>query len=182
MSFDRDRLDRRSFGDPGEQLVFGRRQVRPADRAYQGLDNLGIEHRPAGGHGADCASQLIFGRHAILEQVGAPGGPLAEQGDGVLGVVELRQDHDPGAGMSLAHEPSGIDPLALESRRHTDVRDDHLRRKLLRACDQLFVVARHGDDIHIAGGLEQRAQALAHDQAVVGQQHADPSHLCKWTC
>ena len=55
------------------------------------------------------------------------------------------------------------------------------RPMLLRACDQLFVVARHGDDIHIARGLQQRAQALAHDQAVVGQQHGDPCHWHKWT-
>src|SRR5260370_2367378 len=68
-----------------------------------------------------------------------------------------------------------MDPLALERRRHTDVGDDHVGRELLRARDQLVIIAGRADNIDVSRHAQERAQPLAHDQAVVGQQHADPS-------
>jgi hypothetical protein len=64
--------------------------------------------------------------------------------------------------------------IALERRRHADVGDDHLGRELLRAGDQLVIVAGHADDVNVFGHAQERAQPFTHDQAVVGQEHADP--------
>src|SRR5260370_312633 len=63
----------------------------------------------------------------------------------------------------------------MERRRHAVVGDDHLGRELLRARDQLVVIAGRADNGDVSSHAQERAQPLTHDQAVVGQQHADPS-------
>ena len=48
-----------------------------------------------------------------FKQVRVAGGALGEQRDGVLGVVVLAEDHDTGAGMTLADLLAGVDALRM---------------------------------------------------------------------
>jgi hypothetical protein len=89
----------------------------------------------------------------------------------------LGEDDDPRAGVALARHQSAVDSLALERRRHPDVGDDHVRRELLCARDQLGVISGDADHVHIVSRTQQRAQPLAHDEAVVGEQNADSPHV-----
>ena len=89
---------------------------RPVTGVHQRLDDLGIEHRPAGRDLADGARELVALGDAVLEQVRVARGAVGEQRDRVLGLVVLRQDDHAGAGMALAHLLGGVDALALEVR------------------------------------------------------------------
>ena len=123
--------------------------------AHQRVDDLGVEHRAAGGHRADGLDQLVALGHPVLQQVGVAGGALGQQRDGVLGVVVLGQDHDAGAGVALAHLLGRLDALVLEGGRHADVGDDDLGLGLGGAGDQLVVVGGDADDLEV--GLRSRA-------------------------
>ena len=124
-----DRLDRLALGDHAEQFLLGREQAaRRDDRLQQRLDDRRVERGAAGGHAADRVGQLAALGHAVLEQVAVARRALGQQRDRVLGVVELRQHHDAGARVPLAHLLGRVDALAAERRRHPDVGDQHLRR------------------------------------------------------
>ena len=109
----------------------------------------------------------------VLQQVGVAGGALAQQRDGVLGVVVLGEDHHAGAGVALAQLLGRVDALALERRRHADVGDTTWGVGRLGAGDQLVVVGGHADDLEVGLEREQGPHALADDQVVVGQEHGD---------
>ena len=55
------------------------------------------------------AGELISFGHPILEEIGVAGGLFLEQGDRILGIAVLGQDHDAGAGMALRHPMGGLD-------------------------------------------------------------------------
>ena len=131
LAGDRDRLHRPALGDVAEQLLVLRRE--PAvvrDRLHEPVDDRRVERGAAGGHRADGLHQLVALGDAVLQQVGVAGRALAQQGDGVLGVVVLREHDDAGARVvALAHLLGRLDALALEARRHADVGDDDLRAR-----------------------------------------------------
>ena len=116
------------------------------------LDDRGVEHRSTGGHFANRPGQLVALGDAILEQVGVTGGAFGQQGDRVVGVVVLAEDHDAGAGMALADQLAGLDALAVEVRWHADVADHHVRRGSLGAGDETIVVLGVTDDLEIGSG------------------------------
>ena len=75
-----DRLDRPALGDLVEQLLVGGGE--PAvvgDRLHQRLDDLRVEHRPAGRDLAHGAGELVALGDAVLQEVGVAGGAVAEQ-------------------------------------------------------------------------------------------------------
>ena len=92
-------------------------------RLHERLDDLRVDHRPAGRDLAHGAGELVALGDAVLEQVGVAGGAVGEERDRVLGVVELREHDDPGAGVALADLLRRVDALLLEVRRHADVGD-----------------------------------------------------------
>ena len=78
--------------------------------------------------------------------------------------------------MDLADLLGGVDPLALEVRRHADVGHDHVGVQLGGAGDEAVVVL--GDANHLDVGIarQHRPHALADDRTVVGQEHRDRPH------
>ena len=58
---------------------------------HERFDDLGVEHRAAGGDLADGAGELVAFGHPILEEVGVPRCAVGEERDGVLRVVVLRR-------------------------------------------------------------------------------------------
>jgi len=68
---------------------------RAALSGEQGVDDKGVDDRPAGDHGPQRADQFIPVADPLLEQVGEPRGALPEEGPCVRGVRVLRQHDDP---------------------------------------------------------------------------------------
>ena len=151
-----DGLDGPALGHEAQELLLGVAQVAGVgDGMHHRLHDGGVEHRPSRGDGPHGPGQLVALGHVVLQEVRAPRRPFVEQRDGVLGVVELRQDHDAGAGMALADLVGGLDALVLEAGGHPDVGDDHLGGELARPGDELVVVGGGAHDLHV--GLERRA-------------------------
>ena len=155
----------------------------PVTGLHQRLDDLGVEHRPAGGDLAHGPGELVALGDPILQQVGVTGGAVAEERDDVFGVVELRQDDHAGAGVALAQLLGRVDALALERRGHADVGDQHLGLRLGRARDQLVVVGRRAHDLEVGLERQHRPHPLADDHAVVRQEDRDAppfGHAAMW--
>jgi hypothetical protein len=169
-----DRLDRLALGDHAEQLLLGGGE--PAgrgDRPDQRLDDRGIQRRAAGGHRADGVRQLVALGDAVLQQVAIAARALGQHRDRVLRVVVLRQHHDPGPRVALAHLFRRVDALAVKRRRHPDVGDQDLRLDGRRPADHLVVVGGHADHPQVGVPLDERADSLAQDQVVVCEEDVD---------
>ncbi len=151
-------------------LLVGREPLERPRRCHQRLDDLGIEHRPAGRdlvHGAD---QPVAVRDPLLQQVRETRGALGQQGDGVLRVVELRQHHDARAGLEAPYVFGGRDPFVGERRRHPDVGDDDVRPVLFGCRDKPVVVFCDRDDRQPGPHGQQRPDSFPHEDVVVRQQ------------
>ena len=151
-------------------------RVRPPGEttgADQRLDDRGVQRGAAGGHRADRIHQLVSLGHVVLEQVAVAGRALGQQRDGVLGVLVLGQDHDPGPRVPLAQLLRRVDALPLERRRHPDVGHEHLRVGGGRAVHQLVVVGGHAHHGQVGVPLDEGAHALADDQVVVREKDRD---------
>jgi hypothetical protein len=70
-----------------------------------------------------------------------------------------------------AFEHLGI--ASSRCRRHDDVEQDHVRLVQTRAADRVVARCRLVLDLDVVLGLEQRAEARAHDAVVVDDEHAD---------
>ena len=110
----------RSSSSGGERPPFD------GHRPQQRIDDGRIERVPAGGHGPDGVHQLVPLGDVVLQEVPVAGRALGQQGHGVLRVVVLGEDHDPGARMTLAHLLGRVDAFAVEGRGHPDVGDQDL--------------------------------------------------------
>jgi hypothetical protein len=169
-----DGLDRAALRNLLQEVLFvGGQAADTRHRVHERLDDLRIEHRAAGCDLAYRSGELVALGDAVLEQVRVAGGAVGEQRDRVLGIVVLREHDHAGAGMALAELLRGVDALPLEGRRHPDVGHEHLRRGRFGARDQLVVVAGRADDLEVGFHREQRADALAHDHVVVGEEDRD---------
>ena len=115
--------------------------------------------------GADRAHEL--GGLDVLEQVA--GGAGAQRGEELVVVAEARQHDDPRA-RALAQALQRAD--AVEPRHH-EVEQDHVGVGARGGVDRGLAVAGLGDDLDVVLEVEERAQALAHDRVVVGEQDAD---------
>src|SRR5256885_1208649 len=176
---DRNCLDRPTLGQHLEELFLIRREGGPLGGwAHQGLDNSGVDHRATGRDLADRTEQLVTVRHSVFQEIRVPSGSLAQQRDGVIRLVVLRQHHDPGPGVAFAHLLGGLDPLALEAGWHPDVGHDHLRRRRFGPVHQPVVIAGDADHLHVRSAADQRPHALADDQVVICQEYGDlrPGH------
>ena len=170
----RDGLDGPALRDHAEQFFLRGRQPPAGDHGSdQGLDDGRVEGGAAGGHRPDRVDELAALGDVVLEQVAVAGRSLGQQRDRVLRVLVLREHHDPGPRVALAHLTGGVDAFALEAGRHPDVGDEDLRLGGLGPADQLVEVGRHPDHLQVFTGVDEGADALAHDQVVVRQEDAD---------
>ena len=166
-----------------QQLLFRRAQVAGVgDGVHHRLHDGGVEHRPARGDGPHRPGQLVALGHVVLQQVRTPRRALVEQRDGVLGVVELRQDHDAGPGVPLADLVGGLDAFLLEVGGHPDVGHHHLGGELAGPVDELVVVGGGAHDLDVGLERQQGPHSFSHDEVVVGEEDADggPGHAPIW--
>ena len=170
-----DGLDRTAFRDFLQEFLVGRGEPGlVGDGLDERLDDLRVEDRTARRDFAHRARELVAFRDAVLQQVRVTSGPVREERDRVVRVVELRQHDDAGAGVALPDELRRVDPFLLEARRHADVGDEHLRGRGLGAAHETVVVVRGADHFEVVLEAEQRADALSHDDVVVSEEHRDP--------
>ena len=158
-----------------ELLVVGGEAGIVGDRSHQGVDDLRVDHRPAGRDLADGPRELVALGDAVLEEVGVPGCALAEQRDGVVGVVVLGEHHDSGARVALPQLLRRVDAFLLEARRHPDVGHEHLGRQRLGAREEAVVVVGGADHVEVGLERQDRPHAFPDDHVVVGQEHRDPT-------
>ena len=95
------------------------------------LDHPGIDDRAAGGDLADRRHQLLHVADPLLEQVGAPGRALLEQGQRVLRLGVLAEHHHADGGVGDAETLGGTDALVGAGRWHANVGEDHIRLVLV---------------------------------------------------
>ncbi len=143
------------------------------DRSRQRIDDPRVEHRSAGADLAYGTRELVAVTDTVLEEVRVAGGTLAQQRDGVFGLVVLRQDHDSRSRVAHAHDPRRADPLVGEVRWHADIGHDNLGNVLGGAREQLVVVAGDPDDLEVPGDGEQGPDTFSNDEVVVRQDDAD---------
>ena len=117
-----------ALGDLAEHLALARRQLverrvlGAAARVYQRLDDLGVDHRPAVGDGADRGRQLGAVVHALLEQVGAAVGALARAARARRsGSENWLSTTTPISGWRVAQLGGEPDAVVGVRRRHADV-------------------------------------------------------------
>src|SRR5215469_5274249 len=79
--------------------------------------------------------------------------------------------------MALPHLFRRVDALLLESWRHPDVGDQHLRAGCGRTADHLVVVGCHSDHAQVAVAFDEGTHALPHDQVVISEEYPDRSVL-----
>ena len=89
-------------------------------------DDGRVERGPPGRDRADGIDELVTFGDVVLQEVAVARRTLGEQRHGVLGVVVLRQDHDAGTRVTLAHLLGRVDAFAVERRRHADVGHEHV--------------------------------------------------------
>ena len=170
----RDGLHRPPLGHFLQQGFFLVRKLTFApNRRHQGGHDFGVEHRPSGRHLPDRGRQAVPVAHPILEEVGVAGCSLLQQGNGVFGLVVLREHDDARTRMALADLPGRLYALALEGRRHPDVGHHDLRVGLLGGGHQLVIVGSDADHLEVGLQAQKGSYPLAHQHAVVGQNHGD---------
>ena len=169
-----DGLDRLALGDEREQRLLGLVELAAGgDGTHEGFDDGGVERGAAGRHRPDGVDELVALGNVVLQEVAVAGRPLGQQRHRVLGVVVLRQDHDPGARVALAHLLGRVDAFAVERRRHADVGHEHVGLGRARPGDSPVEVCGDADHGEVRVPLDEGAHALAHDEVVVGQKDTD---------
>ena len=98
----------------------------------------------------------------VLEDESGCAGP--ERLDDVLVETERRQDQDPRSGQL----PGRLDPVHA---RHPDVHQHDIGQVAPRLLDGLLAGAGLGDDLDVAGALEQGLEPRAEQRLVVGDDH-----------
>ena len=154
-----------ALGQLGERAGRGRRARRqpPPDAVEQPARHRRGEQRVAGGDHPHGVHQLR-GRHVLEDEAARPG---PQRLDDVLVEPEGGQDQDAVPGQP----PRRLDPV---EQRHADVHQHDVGAQRARELDRLLAVAGLADDLHLAGRLEHRAEARAHQRLVVGDQQAQP--------
>ena len=161
-------LARRQRGDPGVLVDL------PAAAVGQvGGEHLQHAPRHAGGddglaarHGADRLGQL--GRPGVLEQ--EPAGAGAQARERVLVQVEGGQDQDLRGG---ALSGDGRRRINAVHAGHAHIHEDDAGAQRTRLGQGRGAVGGLADDLNAVLGVENHAEAHAHERLVVGQHHRD---------
>ena len=79
-------------------------------------------------------------------------------------------------GKRAAHLLGGLEALPLEGRRHPDIGHHHLGFRIHDPGDETVVVGSFPDDLQVGLGPQEGGHTRPHQEVVVRQEHADPSH------
>jgi hypothetical protein len=97
----------------------------------------------------DRGDELFEILHALLEEVGASCAPALQERERVGGVRVLTEHDDADVRVRLAQPLGGLDPFVRAARRHTDVRDDHVRTLCVDCSEQRVEAAARGRDLEV---------------------------------
>ena len=125
----------------------------------------GVQRRLAAGDGLDGGEDLVGPR--VLGQVAARAGAQRAEHTRIVGVGGQRDR----AGAAGGQPPDRLDAVHP---RHPQVHQHDIRVVLGGERERLLAVGRGGHQLDPVEQPEQRAQALAHDALVIGEQ--DPDH------
>jgi hypothetical protein len=106
---------------------------------------------------------------------------VLQEGERVLGVRELAEDHDPGLGARLAQPLSGLDPLVAASRRHANVGQDDIGARGLDRFQQRIEIAARRRHLEVMLRLEEPADAFTHEVVVLRQHDPDRHRAARIT-
>lgn len=126
-------------------------------------------------HLVDGVDQLVGVAQALLEQVGHALRPLAQQLQGVLGVMVLGEDHDAQVGAVLAQRLGQHDPLCGVGRGHAHVEHDHVDVVAYQQVEHLCGLGRGAHHVDLVAAGEHRLDALADQVVVLG--YCDCDHM-----
>ena len=118
--------------------------------------------------------QVIAVAEAVLEQVRPPFAAVLQEGEAVARVGVLAQDDHADLGVRLAQPGRERDPLVVPARRHPDVGDHDVGLLGLDHSLELRPVLAGRHEVDARVGVEQGAERLTHQIAVVGDDHAKP--------
>ena len=161
-----------ALGDQGQDLDLARGEVVGRVRGRGGgvdggqdvvLDR-GVQRRLAAGDGSHGGADLVGAR--VLGQVAAGAGAQRAEHARVVGVGGQRDR----AGAAGAQAPDRLDAVHP---RHPQVHQHDVRVVLRGQRERLLAVGRGGHQLDAVEQPEQRAEALADDALVVGEQDAD---------
>src|SRR4051794_36058516 len=165
------RLVRAALGDQREHLALARAQRGQrsvfAGACQEAGHDLRVEGGAAAGHASQRAGELLDVADAVLEQVAEPFGALREEPHGGPRLDVLGEDHHPHPRMPRADLVRGAQPFVGERRRHPDVDDRHVGLALGDFAQQLLGRRCLGCHVDV-GAPQERGDALAHEDAVVG--------------
>ncbi len=146
----------------------------------QHVDDLGVDHGAAIRDRRDGLHELAGIAHALLEQIGPSLGPLLEQLEREARVRVLAEDHDPHVGVALAQLGCDLNALPFAERGHADVADHHVGRLPGDRLRQRGAVLAYTDELDLFGRLEELGEALADEEAVLGDHDAQGHMRSVW--
>jgi hypothetical protein len=167
-----------ALGQELERLALARGQRPVRRRAPARRDRVALERRREIGlarpHDRERFEQLL--RRRALEHVAR--GPRLEDLVHEVGVFVHREHEHAGARQALADAARDLEPVQV---RHRDVHHDHVRARALDLDHGLVAVAGLAHHLHARVALQQRAQAVAEDRVVVGEEDPERRHRVRGT-
>ena len=142
----------------------------------QAARDRGREQRLAVGDDPDAGDQLLGGRVLEQEAAGAGAQGLVD----VLVEVEGRQDQHPDLARALGHHLArGLEPVEVG---HADVHEHDVGPQRARRAHRLGAVLGLAHHLDVLLGVEDHAEAGAHEGLVVGEQDAHGAHSGSLAC
>ncbi len=138
---------------------------------HERLDDDRIDHAAATRDVLDRTHDLRRVRDALLQEVRAPLGPALEERERIGRIDVLGQHDDADAGLGIAQRERGADALVGTGGRHPDIGDDDVGVLALDRLHELVVGAARSAYRQTGLVLEQRDDALANQQIVLGNHH-----------
>ena len=175
-----DRLVRAALGDQLEHLALARRERVAAGRRRRALraagDDLRVERGAAGGDAAQRAGEVVGVGDAVLEQVAEPCGALGQQLHREADLDVLGEEHDrrsPGGGARISCAAWMPSSVWVGGMRMSTIATSGSCSST--ACEQLVGVGRLARRPRCPRRAAKRRDALAQQQAVVGDHDAHGS-------
>ena len=188
MLLDRGRGDDERLGDPFVRFPLGHRRehvllsgAEPIERPIlptapqHPSDDLRIQRAAAVGDPPDRIDERLHISDALLQEVPDALGVLTDQLEGVMLLVELRQDEDAGLGALPAKLERRSEPVVLETRRHLHIDHRHIRAMGERSAQKVLGIAGLGRHLEACLG-KQASDPLAQKHVVLADHHAQ--RLC----
>src|ERR1700674_3427986 len=147
----------------------------PAPCSHEGFDDLRIYDRPASRHLSDGGGQVGRVVQAVFEQVGTARGAPFQEAEGVFGLIVLAEHDHTYLWVLVAQASRRLNAFVGVAGWHANVGHHHVGPVPLNSTQQAFEVDAATGQLDFLVRLQEPAHALAHQVAVLGQNHSDLS-------